>query len=102
MGSASEAQSQKCYAGAAVGLAASPTVERQGTVDGEGVRHSAVETGVGARVWDKSWAADHWGRGVGEAEPGGGQRYKRLRSGRQGSTCRGCAEQSAEEEGWRH
>ena len=82
------------------GLAASLTVERQGTGGGEGVRHSAVETGVAAQAWDKSWegkVAGHRGRGTGEAgvrdvdntDPGGGQRYKRLRSDRQGSTYTG-------------
>ena len=83
-----------------VGLTASPTVERQGTSGGEVVRHLAVETGVVEQAWDKSWkgkAADHRGRGTEEAEgrdvdntdSEGGQRYKRFRSDRQGSTYTG-------------
>ena len=83
-----------------MGLAASLTVERQGTGGGEGVRHSGVETGVAAQGGDKSWegkVAAHREKGTGQAgvwaadntDPEGGRRYRRLRSDRRGSTYTG-------------
>ena len=83
-----------------MGLAASLTVERQGTGGGEGGRHSGVETGAGVQAWDKSWedkVAVHKETGTGLAvawdagntDPEDGRRCKRLRSDRQGSTYTG-------------
>ena len=75
-------------------------MESQGIGGGEVVRQLAVETGVLEQAWDKGWegkAADHRGRGTGETggregdntDSEGGQRYKRFRSDKQGSTYTG-------------
>ena len=82
-----------------MGWAVWQTVGRQGKGGEEG-RHSGVGIGVGVRGEDRSWEGKEAGRkerGIEQAEaldrgsrdPAGGRKCKRLRSGKQGSICKG-------------